>query len=360
MQQLEAAKIDHRRKHGARLRKATIAVLCLSLLYPFASGAKQTPWATPYSLSETVTNGDEFMGVRLLGTLILPTDPIYGLPLVELSALAWDEDQGVLYILSDHGNLFHFRPHFRNGLLVDLEPLAAYPLRDPEGRPYRGKLADSEGMAIRNADNGRQGDSELVISFERRPRILRFDPRGGFLGREPLAAELRERSAYRSGNKALEAVAIHPRWGVLTAPEWPLVGEGLDAYPLFDAQGLRWRLPRFPKPNSGLVAMEVLPDGGLLTLERSFVSLWQPLYIVLGRTEPLTDGPPGRRLQSCEVAVFDTGKGWFMDNFEGLAHHRGKRYFMVSDDNQRGIQLSLLVYFQLIGEAAAPCPGKAR
>ena len=33
------------------------------------------------------------------------------------------------------------------------------------------------------------------------------------------------------------------------------------------------------------------------------------------------------------LVTFDTDKGHQLDNFEGLAHHRGNRFFVVSDDN---------------------------
>jgi hypothetical protein len=34
--------------------------------------------------------------------------------------------------------------------------------------------------------------------------------------------------------------------------------------------------------------------------------------------------------------------------FEGLTRHRGQRFFMVSDDNRRTLQSTLLVYFELL------------
>ena len=50
-----------------------------------------------------------------------------------------------------------------------------------------------------------------------------------------------------------------------------------------------------------------------------------------------------------ETAVsLDTGKGHQIDNFEGLAKHRGNRFFLVSDDNDLFFQRSLLMYFELL------------
>jgi hypothetical protein len=83
-----------------------------------------------------------------------------------------------------------------------------------------------------------------------------------------------------------------------------------------------------------------------LTLERAFVSLLQPLYIVLRRTHL----PENRyvALVVKDVAVFATSQGWLLDNFEGLTLHRNHRFFMISDDNSRALQSTLLVYFELL------------
>ena len=56
------------------------------------------------------------------------------------------------------------------------------------------------------------------------------------------------------------------------------------------------------------------------------------------------------RVQTREIVRFDSSKGWRLDNFEGLAHYRGRRYFMVSDDNRSPLQKTLLVYFEILGE----------
>jgi hypothetical protein len=308
-------------------------------------------WAVPFPLSETVAEGDRFQGIRLLAGLRLPRVRIDGLPLTELSGLAWDRDEGMLYLLSDHGNLFHARLVLEAGRLVDLRPVAAYPLRDRSGHPLRGKLADAEGLEIEAGNNGRTGDARLLVSFERRPRILRFDPRGRWAGALELPRPLASRSNYRSENKALEALAMHPKWGVLTAAEWPLRdAASTRAYTLYNLHGRRWSLARSKAPKSALVAVEALPDGGLLTLERSFVSVWKPLIGILRRTQPLPGGMDGTaaQLKSREVAVLDSTKGWWIDNFEGLTRLSGSRFLMVSDDNDRALQHTLLMYFELL------------
>jgi len=48
-----------------------------------------------------------------------------------------------------------------------------------------------------------------------------------------------------------------------------------------------------------------------------------------------------------DLAVFNSGEGWNIDNFEGLTHLGGNRYLMVSDDNKNPLQQTLLVMFEI-------------
>lgn len=305
-------------------------------------------------LNESYPAGSSYMGIRLLGTVELLQQSIDGLPLVELSALAWDEDRKLLYAASDNGYLYHLQPRFEDGMLVGVSAVAGFQLMNRHGQRLRGKFADSEGMLLLNGADGDPDTAELLICFERRPRVSRFTPQGRWLGDVAIPPLLAQRGTYTTENKALEGIANHPRWGLLTAPEWPLRGApDTRHYPIVQlSSDRRWRYPRFPAPKAGLVAMEALPDGGLLTLERAYVSIWQPIVIVLRRSQPLP--APGEQpwqrpaLQADVVAEFNSGKGWILDNFEGLAHHRGQRFFMVSDNNRRALQRTLLFYFEVL------------
>ena len=303
--------------------------------------------AVAVPLSQRVAVGDRYMGIRLLGVLRLPQVAVNGLPLHELSGLAWDEDAGLLYAVSDKGLLFHLRPVFSDDRLSDVQFVTAYPLRDADGRPLRGFFADAEDLAIINGDNGIPNDSQLIISFEARARIARYSPSGQWLNDEPLPTPLQDSAAYANSNKALEAVTLDPRWGLLTGPEQPLHGEAPGVVPIYAQNGRRWLYPLHSAPASSLVAMESLPDGSLLTLERAFVSLTRPFVISLRRTRLLADQT---LLKVENVAVFDTSDGWLLDNFEGLTRHRDHRFFMVSDDNTNPLQSTLLVYFELLPE----------
>mgnify|MGYP001080074408 CR=1 FL=1 len=308
------------------------------------SALASTPTQVP--LSERVVNGEQFMGIRLLGTLRLPTE-FAGVTVGGLSGLAWDNDESLLYAISDGGELHHFQPVFDDdGFLADIRHLASFALKDAESRPLTAPWADSEGLTLINGDNGIRGDTELLVSFEIRMRIRRYSNTGERLGGIQLPAPLRDPQRYRNANMSLEAITTHPRWDVLVAPENSLRSDPRGSVTLFSSTGERWRYPLAGAPRSSLVAMETLPDGSVMFLERAFTSLMQPLIISLRRAnlQAASDAP----LTVEDIAVLDSSKGWLLDNFEGLTPYRDGRFFMVSDDNRHFLQNTLLVFFELI------------
>jgi hypothetical protein len=286
-------------------------------------------------------HGDVRGQVRLLGAIRLQPRSVDGLKLVGLSGLAWDEDEQLLYAISDHGRLFHLRVHIDNDRLVAAEVVAGYPLTDGDGRALRYPWSDAEGLTLDRGNDGRRGNSELLVSFEHRPRVRVYDMHGRRLRAEPLPAPLEDRHHYADPNRALESITRHPRHGLLVAPERPLRGD--DTLRLFDQQGRNWRHALRTAPGSALVALEALPDGRLLALERAFVAPYLPFEISLREVDLIPNDDTARVR---DLAVFSTADGWRLDNFEGLTRHRGRRFFMVSDDNDSVWQDTLLVYFE--------------
>ncbi len=282
--------------------------------------------------------------LRLLGALELPSRSVHGMRFSGLSSLAWNEDDNLLYALTDHGVLFHLRPVFRNGQLTDVTLLHAATLLDPRTRkPVKWRRSDSEGLDVLNGRNGRKGDAELIVSFEGEPRVARYRPDGQFIAEVPLSGPVRDIRNYRY-NKMLEAVCVHPREGVLTAPEETLNG-ATDMARLYRADGGAWR---FATSRGGIVALECLPDGDVLVMERDYSTFTLRWIITLRRLRLPAGTPVDTLLADETLAVLDSGQGLHIDNFEGLARHHGNRFFMVSDDNDVFIQRTLLVYFELL------------
>jgi len=293
---------------------------------------------SPTRLSDRWTDGDQYMGIRLLGALVLSGDP----DLAELSDLAWDADEGLLYGVTDRGLLLHLRPEFNGSRLTGATLLARFPLRGAGGKRLRKYQRDAEGMVALDSDNGTAGDSRLLIAFEGRNQVDYYSPRGDLLGRFPLPAALRDPALYQRRNKGLEALARHPGLGLLTGPELPL-DDGL--IPIISEQGLRWYYEPF-EPDGALVALEVLGDGALLVLERAFTRPYSPWIITLSRIHP-TRANAGTGLKAEVLARFDSTDGWRINNFEGLTRYRGKRFFMVTDNGGYSLLETQLLYFEI-------------
>ncbi len=329
-----------------------ISCLTLTMLWPFApeqgfSGPRDFE-AIPVSLSDRVDIGGTHEGIRLLGALRLPSTERNGLRLCGLSGLAWDEDEELLYALSDGGGLFHLKPGLdERGYLKGVRLVAAYPLLDASGNRLRAPFDDSEGLAVLDGHNGIPGDTRLLVSFELRPRVILYDFKGRWLSEEKIPGRLKDVRNYRDSNKALEAVSVHPRWGTLVGTELPQRNEPPGRVRIFAGDGSSWVYPLSDAPRSSLVAFEALPEGGLLTLERAFLAPMLPLIVSLRQTEPLSPGMKAP-LKVKDVAILDSSRGWQIDNFEGLSHYRDRRFFMVSDDNCISLQETLLVQFELL------------
>ena len=311
--------------------------------------------SSPHSMSRDLRAGEIYMGVRLLGALKLDAIAIDGHLLGGLSALGWDNDEQLLYAVSDRGYVFHLRVEFdEDGLLHAVQALSAHVLRDARGRALQGRLADSEGLVVRDGNNGKPGDAQLVISFERRPRVIRFDPFGTMLGSEALPAELRDINNYSHSNRALESIAWHPKWHYLTAPEQPMRGASEAIVPLYALDPARhWRYPLAAEPNAGLTAIEVLDDGSILTLERGFGVFFIPVISTLRRIATLPE-QTGALLAPQTIARFSSGEEWYLDNFEGLTHLGDGRILIVSDDNSSAFQSTLLAAFALLPAHGPP------
>lgn len=284
--------------------------------------------------------GSEIGKARLHGMLQLPAVKIGGQRLVDLSDLAWDQDEQVLYAVSNRGALFWLKPHIVNGELVDVKVAAAFALYELDNkRRLKDRRADAEGMDILNGANGRRGDSELIVSFERSARVVSYRPNGSALQEYRLPAPLADAAAYRGANKALEALAVEPRLGVLVAPEFPLKQERAGYNRVFALDGRSWPYPI--SATAGIVAMKTAGAGRLLVLERDHGSFFGRTLVALRRFNLLNG-----KLET--LFELDSSAGLNIDNFEGLTQHRGRHHFIVSDNNNMTFQRTLLLYFEII------------
>lgn len=287
--------------------------------------------------------------LRFLGMLSIAPISIAGLRLSQLSDIAWDDNAGILYAISDKGILFHLQPVFREDVLTGLRLLRAAPLRELKtAKPTRDRRIDAEGLDLLR-DNDRHGkDARLIVSFERYPRILRYRTDGTAVEEYALPQALADREAYVQPNRMLEAVCHDPRFGILTMPEKPLEHEASGYNRLYSLSGESWRYPIAEEDR--VVGLSCLGNGEVLVLEGNFGTRFWRSHATLKRVRVPDATGRDAPLQPQTLFTLESRKGYQIDNFEGIARHRGNRFFLVSDDNDFFLQRTLLLYFELLDE----------
>lgn len=324
-----------------------LATLCCGL-HSSVAPAQTTLETRQVTLSQNLKAGDRTGRLHFLGMLELPDVTHEGVRMSQLSGLAWDDDEEILYALSDKGGLFHLQPQFRDGKLAGVKLLRSLTLREPgTDKPLRGWRIDAEGLDIVNGHNGRKGDAELIISMERVPQVTRYRPDGYAIARLTPPAPINNADAFRNPNMMLEAVCKDSAHGVLTMPEVPLTNERKGYNRLFSLDGPSWYYP--VAPGDRITAMECLGDGAVMVLHQNYQNPLGRIVTTLKRVQ-LTSGSSNQSLTPETIVALDNEQGFQIDNFEGLARHKGNRYFMVSDNNDIFIQRSLLMYFELLDE----------
>ena len=260
----------------------------------------------------------------------------------EISDIAYLPSKEKLFMISDEGILFVFHAKFGEKIEA-LTPIEAAKLTKKGGKPFKKWRKDSEGLTL-------DGKGRLLVSFEGKAKIGWFHKNSDKIGQRikkyKIPALLRNKKNYRSKNKSLEALAWHPKYGVLTVTEWPLKRDHKKKQTVYALNGKKWHFKAEPEPRSAVSAIEVMDDGNLLVLERSYTGLMDPFVVTLKKVY----------LNRCNkgwchteiLAKMDSHQGWDVDNFEGLARVGKNRYVMVSDDNDNFFQRTLLIYFEVL------------
>lgn len=329
-------------------RLAVSSLLCLVLAPQSRAGE---PIARIEQSGKVLANSDTAYQLTIHSVAWLSNITVGKFKIAELSGLAWDSDEGLLYALSDNGYLLLLKPRFQEQQMVSLTLEDARALLDERGRPLKYKPSDSEGLAVINDRNSTRGDTELLVCFERIPRILRFDLHGNMLEKLELPAGLDNINFYHSENKSLESVAVHPVYGVITGTELPLKQESDGQMNIYALSGKHWSFPPFNPHYGALVDLAIMQDGGVLALERAYGGLFPIMEITLHHLV-LED----ESLHHEIIYTFDSRDGLFDENFEGITRHEDNAYFMISDDNNHPLHRTVLVYFSIMPSARETTP----
>ncbi len=308
-------------------------LLLLLLPWVLAAGVFRT------DLRPENIKGDRIGSIRILDQRELLYGKIAGRQFSEISDLAYLKKHRWLFMISDEGELFRFKARFDARKILELTPMDADLLRKKSGKKLKKRRRDSEGLTL--DERGR-----LYLSFEGKPRVARIAYDGRIFSYLKLPSAIDRAKKMWRRNKGLEALAWHPRYGLLTAPEYPVKGASRELQTIYALSGKRWSYGRGKEPNSAITALEVLDNGNLLILERSYAGLNRPVVVTLRELE--LDRCGGRRLCSTRVlARLDSSKGWAVENFEGLAKVGPDHFLMISDDNDNFFQRTILVYFEV-------------
>lgn len=272
---------------------------------------------------------------------LAPTAEINNITIAELSGLAWDTDENLLYAVSDQGMLFHFQVTIVDHVLDELTPIYAVPLIDSGQDPSTPSF-NAEGMTVQYAANNKQGDTELVVAVEDKPsRIVRFRPNGHLVGELIVPPPVGDMDRYRKKGQGLESVVIHPQYGIITAPEAPLKDTPQELHTLY-AASKTWSFPRYA-PESRLKALTLLDNGNLLVLERSNPA--KKTMVASLREVQLKE--------ACTKDNICSTKTWVVlpagaDNFEGLAKISNKHFLLVSDNGGKEPQDTIFVLITIL------------
>lgn len=293
----------------------------------------------PVNICPAGQKGDRIGALRILDQKELIYPEIDRKHFAEISDLAYLEKHHWLFMVSDEGKLFRFRALFGPEEIRELTPLDASSLRRKNGKKLKKWRRDSEGLTL--DDRGR-----LYVSFEEKPRIARISYDGRIVKYLPPPRAIARQDRFRGKNKGLEALAWHPKYGLVTAAEYPVQASKKNRQHLYSLRGRRWSFRRGRERHSAVTALEVLDNGNFLVLERAYNGLLEPMVITLREVQ--IDRCRHGLCPTRTLARLDSSKGWAVDNFEGLAKVGPNRFVMVSDDNDNFFQKTLLIYFQVL------------
>jgi hypothetical protein len=248
-----------------------------------------------------------------------------GITVTELSALAYKDN--TLFALGDRGVLFHFDIEIQNKKIKKLSLVNALRLQSKKNKNLKKSKRDSEGLCFINDD--------LLISFERKPRVEVFSRNGKKIKTKKIHKDLRKVKNYRSKNKALESVAYNEKYGVITSPEKSLKSLSQMTHVLY-AKKDTWEIPS----DGSITALEFIDEDKLMILQRNF-NMFSRRYVITISVIDL------KTSQYRILTQLQSKDGWRLDNFEGLTKVANSTYLMVSDDNDSFYQDTLLVLFEL-------------
>jgi len=300
----------------------------LFLLVPFFLYAGVSDW-------KLFNQKKEFKHIKFLDAKVLHFNKISGEKFFGISALEYDKKTHTLYMLNDRSRLFQFRLNIEDKKIKELEPITACRLRNYHDKYFFLWQSDSEGISKRG--------EYFFVSFEGQyPRIKKFDKSCKQVGEAYLADKLKNYRNYKSKNKSLESLEYVKGYGLLTSPEYSLKKQKEGWHGIYNYKG---EVCRFKNPDEKLAIVDFEKDN-----HDSLIALFRKLdlknfgFVISLKRIKLQKG-------ECEVEELATLKSSecdAIDNFEGITKVGKNLYLMVSDDNDKFFEDTLLVLFEVL------------
>lgn len=287
-----------------------------------------------------------FGGLEWRGGIELASDdPRFG----GLSSLELSADGKGLLAVSDRGFWFKSDLLYTDGHLSGLEDAVMAPLLGPDGKPFKGKVrSDAEALA---GFEPMRIDGKVIVGFESRARAGLYD-----LGKDGFEARFKDLKLPREmakgpSNQELESIgrfASGPLAGSILAISELNKDENGDirAFVWGGKKAFDFAIKQYE--DYAITDLAILPDGDVLTVERSFSGTSLPgMAIRRIRTEDIVAGG------AVAPSLVFSGRMPFyrIDNMEGIAVSKlngETRVTVLSDNNYRPeFQRTLLLQFAL-------------
>ena len=301
--------------------KKIILILILTLLM------------TGCTLTNLMAKGRTNKKVTILEQTSLKYPKKNGIAFFGVSDIAYDKKNHKLYMIGDRSTFYTFSAKF-DKQIKNLKYLSAYKIKSKKKSNY-----DSEGLTL-------DSKNRLLISFEGQAKIANLSKSGRVMKSHTLPKKLRLKKNYKSSNKMLESVTYHPKYGILTASEYPLKKSKKNMQTIYSLKGQEWYFKMEKHPKSAITALEVMDDNNIMVLERAYNGLSNPMFISLKKVY-LNKCNKKRECKSELLASFSSDEGYGYNNFEGLAKVGKNRYVMVSDNNGHDMLPTILTYFKV-------------
>lgn len=255
-----------------------------------------------------------------------------------LSGLSIGTD-GKIYAVSDRGYWISARMILNpDGALDDLDDWHIAPMLTPARSPVTGSLVDAEAFS-------RDRDGSLLVAFEGRHRIWRYDPPPHTFASTPTPIAVPAELSRAPSNGGIEGLTTLPDSKLLALTEEFANPDGSFKGWLLDGNRFAG-LSYLPTKGFRVTDCAALKNGDVLVLERRYV----PIGVLSARLT-LVDGTtimPGGKLSGREILRIE--HPLVVENFEGLAVQQtaqGTMIYLVSDDNYNPFQQTLLLQFLL-------------